>query len=399
MAMRPAPPLLPIILLAAVLAGSGCSNEQDKIFSNRRLLRGEGGLGTTTSLILTPDRDTYVGTEKSILDSPVLVGTDGSLLAEAFFTSSIWLLPPATVPQDSIVAIEVQIGVDPLSDTPTASMIVAMSENAGPFDSSKTWGDPLGGQPGLTLAQSDAHLSAPLRFALPPAKYPDIQRWAARPDSFQGLAFIGISGNELSVLDANAAFMRITYLNRATPSDTALTRITPLKRHYGRRSPISPAPTGSDTTLVLGGNYDAALLLHFPPLLVPDGSTVNEATLRLRLDPSTKPFNTGDEVEIVALGVKSDWAESVTLRDALTYDLTTLGIRSKVTVAASDSVVTLAFPPRIIREWSGSSASNNGILIQIRKPYYAFPINVRSRESSLPVELRVSYTSPPPARF
>src|SRR5512140_980511 len=107
MAMRPAPPLLVLFLAAALFAGSGCSSQQDRVFSNRRLLRGPGGLGSTTSLTLTPDRDTYVGTAKSILDAPLLVGTDGPLLAEAYFTSSIWLLPPATVPQDSIVGIEV----------------------------------------------------------------------------------------------------------------------------------------------------------------------------------------------------------------------------------------------------------------------------------------------------
>ncbi|HET9950934.1 MAG TPA: hypothetical protein VFS09_03975 [Candidatus Eisenbacteria bacterium] len=397
--MRPAPPLLILLLAAAVFAGSGCSKQQDKLFANRRLLRGEGGLGTTTSLILTPDRDTYAGTAKSILDSPALVGTDGPLEARAFFTSSIWLLPPSTVPSDSIIGIEVQIAVDSLSDRPIVSSIVAMSENAGAFDSSKVWGDPSGAQPGLTLAQADVNDPGPLKFVLPPAKYADIQRWAARPDSFQGLAFVGTSSNALILLDANAALMRIIYLNRATAVDNPDTTNTPLRRHYALRSPLAPAPTGSDTTLVLGGNFDTGLLLRFPPLSVPEGSTVNEATLRLRLDPATTPFATGDEVEIVALGIKSYWDESLTQRDSLTFDLTTLGIRSKVAVSAGDSVISVALPPRIIREWSGPLAVNNGVLIQIRKPYYTPPILVRSRESSLPVELRVSYTGPPPARF
>ena len=79
--MRPAPPLLVFLLAAAVFAGLGCSNQQDRVFSNRRLLRGDGGLGTTTSLTLTPDRDTYVGTQVSIKNAPLLVGTDGALQA------------------------------------------------------------------------------------------------------------------------------------------------------------------------------------------------------------------------------------------------------------------------------------------------------------------------------
>jgi hypothetical protein len=358
-------------------------------------------LGTTTSLILTPDRDTFVGTGVSIKNSPIPVGTDGPLTAQAFFTSSVWLLPPAAVTQDSIVGIEVQIGVDLLSARPTApsTWIFAMSENAGSFDSSKTWGDPLGASPGPTLSQADAYDVGPLKFSLPPSKFPDIQRWAARPDSFQGLAFSAAIADSVILLDADAALMRITYFNRTSPTDTALTRITPLKRHFGLRSPISPAATGADSALVLGYNYDAALLVHFPPLSVPEGSTVNEATLRLRLDPATKGFLSERSVEIVALGVQSDWAETITNRDALTFDLTTLGIRSKVVVAAGDSVVTLALPPRVIREWSASTAANNGVLIQIRNPYYTPPILVRSRESSLPIELRVSYTSPPPPRF
>jgi hypothetical protein len=398
--MRPAPPLLAFVLAAAVLAGSGCSNQQDRVFSNRRLLRGDGGLGTTTTLTLTPDRDTYAGTEVSIKNAPLLVGTDGPLQAYSFFTSSIWLLPPATLPQDSIVGIEVVVGVDSLSDRPILSSLVAMSENGGTYDSSKVWGDPAGGQPGLSIAQADVNDPGPLKFVLPPSKYPDIQRWAARPDSFQGLAFVGISGNALLLLDANAAFMRVIYLNRTTVAhDHPDTTNTPLRRHYAIRSPISPAATGADSALVLGGNYDAALLVRFPPLSVPEGATVNEATIRLRLDPATQSFATGDAVEIVALGIKSDWAESITDRDALTLDLTTLGIRSKVTVSPGDSVVTVALPPRIIREWSASTATNNGVLIQLRNPYYTPPILVRSRESSLPIELRVSYTGPPPPRF
>ena len=398
--MRPAPPLLVFLLTAALLAGSGCSNKQDKVFSNRRLLRGDGGLGTTTSLVLTPDRDTYAGTEVSIKNAPLLVGSDGPLQAYSFFTSSIWLLPPAATPQDSIVGIEVVVGVDSLSDRPIVSSLVAMSENIGSFDSSKVWGDPAGGQPGIAISQADVNDPGPLKFALPASKYPDVQRWAARPDSFQGLAFTGISGNALLLLDANAAFMRVIYLNRTTTThDHPDTTNTPLRRHYAIRSPISPSPTGADTALVLGGNYDAGILVRFPPLAVPEGSTVNEATLRLRLDPATQSFATGDAVEIVALGIKSDWAETLTNRDALTLDLTTLGIRSKVTVSPGDSVVTIALPPRIIREWSASTGANNGVLIQLRIPYYTPSILVRSRESSIPIELRVSYTGPPPARF
>jgi hypothetical protein len=250
------------------------------------------------------------------------------------------------------------------------------------------------------LAQADVSDPGPLKFILPPSKFPDIQRWAARPDSFQGLALVGISGNALILLDANAALLRIIYEHRATTGQAHPdTTNTPMRRHFGLRSPISPAPTGADSALVLGGNFDAGLLIRFPPLAVPEGSTVNEATLRLRLDPSTQPFASGDAVEIVALGIKSIWDESITQRDSLTLDLSTLGVRTQVVVAAGDSVVTIALPPRIIREWSGPLGVNNGVLIQIRRPYYTPPILVRSRESSLPIELRVSYTGSPPARF
>src|SRR5690349_17898247 len=84
-AMRPSAPLVLLLVLASLAALSGCSTRQDKVLANRRILRGPGGLGTTTRLSLIPDRDTYVGTSRAILSPTLLVGVDGTLQAQSFF--------------------------------------------------------------------------------------------------------------------------------------------------------------------------------------------------------------------------------------------------------------------------------------------------------------------------
>jgi len=400
--MRPSAPLVLFLLALSLAALSGCSTRQDKVLANKRILRGPGGLGTTTRLSLTPDRDTYVGTSRAIFSPTLLVGVDGSLQAQSFFSTSAWTLPPSTVPQDSIESIAVILPVDPLSDRPSSSTL-ALSINAGAFDSSKVWGTgpPSGPAPGPTLAQFDVATLGPLKFPLPLVYYTDsLKGWAAAPATFSGFAVATLTADALVKLDAGGGYVQISYFNRAvTGKSTPDTIRTSLTRHFSIRSPIAPTPTGTETALVLGGDFDAGLLVHFPPLVVPAGSTVNEATLRLRLDPTTIPFVTGDTVRVTVQRVDTTWVESETSRDKLKLDTTTLGVRSAIRVAPGDTVVAIALPPSIIRYWAAPGAVNEGILVLIGSPYYTPPILVRSRESPLPIELRVSYTGPPPPKL
>jgi hypothetical protein len=400
--MRPLAPLLALLLVAFLAASSGCSTRQDKILANKRLLRGPGGLGTTTRLSLTPDRDTYVGTGRAFFSPTLLVGVDGPLEAQSYFSTSTWTLPPATIPQDSIVSITVVVPIDSLSDAPNVSSFIALSVNIGAFDSSQVWGTgpPNGPAPGLTVAQSDANIDSPLRFALPASYYTDyLKGWGAAPATFPGFAVVSASANALVKLDAGGAHVDIVYFNRPTATSPSSTARTNLTRHFSIRSPLSPAPTGSETALVLGGDFNTGLLVRFPSFSVPEGSTVNEATLRLRLDPSFQPFATGDTVRITVQRVDSTWTEAEVSRDQLKLDTTTLGVRSAIRVSAQDSLVAIALPPSIVRYWSAPGAVNEGVLILIAQPYYTPPILARSRESILPIELRISYTGPPPAKF
>jgi hypothetical protein len=370
--MRPLAPLLALLLVAFLAASSGCSTRQDKILANKRLLRGPGGLGTTTRLSLTPDRDTYVGTGRAFFSPTLLVGVDGPLEAQSYFSTSTWTLPPATIPQDSIVSITVVVPIDSLSDAPNVSSFIALSVNIGAFDSSQVWGTgpPNGPAPGLTVAQSDANIDSPLRFALPASYYTDyLKGWGAAPATFPGFAVVSASANALVKLDAGGAHVDIVYFNRPTATSPSSTARTNLTRHFSIRSPLSPAPTG------------------------------NEATLRLRLDPSFQPFATGDTVRITVQRVDSTWTEAEVSRDQLKLDTTTLGVRSAIRVSAQDSLVAIALPPSIVRYWSAPGAVNEGVLILIAQPYYTPPILARSRESILPIELRISYTGPPPAKF
>jgi len=400
--MRPLAPLLALLLVASLAATSGCSTREDKILANKRLLRGPGGLGTTTRLSLTPDRDTYVGTGRAFFSPTLLVGVEGSLEAQTYFSTSAWTLPPATLPQDSIVSITVVVPIDTLSDVPTMSSVLGLSINIGAFDSSQVWGTgpPNGPAPGLTVAQWDVQTSLPFKFALPVSYYTDyVKGWAAAPATFPGFAIISASANALLKLDAGGAYVEIVYLNRPTANSLSSTARTNLTRHFSIRSPLSPAPTGSETALILGGNFNTGLLVRFPPFSVPEGSTVNEATLRLRLDPANQPFATGDTVRITVQRVDSTWTEAEVSRDQLKLDTTTLGVRSAIRISDQDSVVAIALPPSIVRYWSAPGAVNEGVLILIAQPYYTPPILVRSRESTLPIELRISYTGPPPAKF
>ena len=391
--MRP-PSLWRLLSLVALLSAlAGCSTHRDKILDNKRLLR--GGLGTTTSLVLTPDRDTYVGTSKSIQTHPLAAGTHGSVITEGYFSASTWNLLASTVSPDSVLDVILTVTPDSMVDIP-ASTILALSKNSGPFDSTKTFGAPGGPAPGLTLAQATTDDPGPLRFRLGAVTYTDLVNWHDHPDQFNGFAIVGVTDPGIVVLDEKQAYLRVIYKTSSVTTDSVTTTLT---RHFSLRSPLSPAPTGSEASLVLGGEFDAGLLLHFPPLTVPAGSTVNQATLRLRLDPTTPIFNSTQVAEITVQRDSTDWLESETSRDNLHPDPSTLGAASSVRVTAADTVLNVALPPAIIREWGAAGAVNNGILVLVRHNFYSPAILVRSRESALPIELRVSYTSPPPGRF
>jgi hypothetical protein len=252
-----------------------------------------------------------------------------------------------------------------------------------------------------TLGQVDAATVAPFRIQMSLTTYSLIQGWAADPSTLPGLVLYPTAGNDdLVSLLAGAARLRIGYshiVSGATVVDTVNTAI-PLD-FYMRSPPLSP-PTGSEPALVLGGQFDAAVPLHFPATAVPEGSTVNEASLRLRVDPSSPLSSRPEGVKILVRRLRSPWAESVTERASLDPDSLSFASRSAVVLSGpADSVITITLPQEIIREWTRAGGVNEGLMLTVERANRAPEIILRARESGVPIELRVSTTTPPPGRF
>src|SRR5512144_1390914 len=111
-----------IAVLVVCLTGTflvGCSRKAERLVGADRLIRGPGGLGATTRVIETPDRDTYVENGTAVFDSMLLVGQSGGFEARTFLLIGTVNLPDTTLPGfvPQILSLEFQrnltLGFDP----------------------------------------------------------------------------------------------------------------------------------------------------------------------------------------------------------------------------------------------------------------------------------------------
>lgn len=399
MIRRPAfrDPRLPIafFLLLVLSMAWGCSTKRDKILGNERLLRGDGGLGTTTHATVVPDRDTYAPPGTANFGSTLIVGASGAFEARSFFRVGTWTLPDTADQSVVIESITFEVPADTLAASDASNFFVTVATTAGPLE--LTWPGP---SPRTELGSAQAEPGALVRIPMSLATYDSILAWRQTPASLHGFMLYYVGGTGVIGLEAGKAAIKIAYTRTVSgaPVPDTLTTATTDDFYLHPLDPV--APTGSDTTLVLGGLFEEGIPIRFPATSVAEGSTVNEATLRLKVMPSSPFFPTGKSVVVEVRRLKSAWLESVTGQSSLDPD--TSAVFASATVAyrtAADSLLSITLPQSIIREWTATGGINEGLLVTAKNGNRAPRLLLGSRESSLPAELRVSITTPPPGRF
>lgn len=389
---------VPAILLALLVLGVwGCSSKEGRLLGNERLLRGPGGFGETGRAALNPDRDTYVSPGEANFGATLLVGTEGSFDSRAFFRIASWTLPDTTDPTLSITSITFEIPFDAEVSVPSTAFVVNFATTATAYDTLAAYPGPV---TGLTLGSVDSILVAPFRIAIPPSIFSQIRGWAENPSSLPGLVLYGVGGSELIGLQAGKAVLKIGYDHTVSGNLERDTVSTAIPLDFALHSPGLPAPTGADSTLVLGGHNEWSVPLHFTPAAVAEGSTVNEATIRLRVAADSPVFLSNRTVDLEVRRIRGAWLESAGTLASISADSTVLVSKTRIAYTGpADSVITVALPQALIREWSAPGAINEGILLTVKNGYTNKEIRLKSRESTNPIELRVSITTPPPGRF
>ena len=362
-----------------------------------RLIRGAGGLGTTVRLVPNSDRDSYVEPGTVDFDSLLLVGTSTPFQASTFLAVRAWTLPDTTLPGfvPQTISLELQrnltLGIDPTQ--------VTLFLTAAAWDTTNVaWPGPAAAaQLGSAI---DDRLTASFSLPLDPGSFAQVVQWAQNPSGVPG--FTLQSPGPLAAYVAGAARFRIRYTH--TVSDTAKldsvdTRVT---QDFYLHSPLTPTPTGADTSLVLGSIYKTELAIHFTLDSIPSGGSVDEATLVLKLLPGSAAPDTADVRGVAQVRpIRNAWAETVTEKASLTFDAAPVASGNVVT-SYSSSARTLAIrlPGSLMRGWTSMPSTNDGILVTlINRANLTKPLGIGSRESSRPPELHVTYTGLPPGRF
>lgn len=397
-AMRPArlPRSIPAILFALLVLGAfGCSKKDGRLLGNERLLRGPNGFGTTTIDALLPDRDTYVSPGAANFSPTLLVGNDGVFESRAFFRVPAWSIPDTTAAGFAISSIFLEVPYDTFTATPFSLVLSFASASA--YDSLAAFPGPSAVQ---SLGTADAGIVLPFRVPIANSTFTDIKSWAHDPASLPGLMLYTVGGTGITALRAGQARLRIGYDHIVSSASRRDTISTAIPLDFTLHTAGTPPPTGADTTLILGGKYDWRVPLHFAPVAVPSGSTVNEATLRLRVASSDAVFDASRGVDLEVRRVRNSWLESANSLAPLGADSSTVVTTKRIAWGgAADSVIIVTLPQSLIREWTAAGGVNEGLLLTLKSNNTLPELLLRSRESSNPCELRVSITTPPPGRF
>jgi len=395
------PPASAILVAILVLAAPGCAKKGNKLLGNERLSRGPGGLGTTTSAIYVPDRDTYVTPGDPNYGSTLIVGMTGAFESRAFFKPTSWTLPDTTDASLIVTSIFFEASFDASVSIPIdLSLILARTNDTLTVNPGATPATYPGPAPATTFGTGNTGQIAPFRIQMATSLFDSIKTWAKYPTAFRGFVLYASGGNDVVGFQAGKAAIKIVYQHTVSGLVKTDTDSTAITLDYTLHSPAAPLASGSDAMLRLGGLYEWGVPLHFSPAAVPEGSTVNEATLLLRVDTTGPSFASSVDVDLEVRNLPQAWAESITDSLSLWAGTTILASRAKVFVrSAADSVIAIPLPETIIRRWTTAGAVNEGIFITMKNGNLVPEIRLNSRESSNPIVLRVRTTSPPPGRF
>lgn len=398
--MRLDPIRIPAAILVLTLLACGCSKRAERIVGNERLIRGPAGLGTTTVQTSTPDRDTYVTPGTANYGAVLLVGRTSAFEARSFFKFLAFNLPDTMLSgftPDSILFILPQSGV--LRAPPSLLRVQFGGVTSSLVDSGTiAWPGPAISTP---LASQSFEFNGALRLNLGPA-FNQFKGWALDPSSAPAFALEGTALDGIAAFQSGAAVFRVYYSwnKQGTAAHDSTSSGAGLDLYL--HTPISPAPTGAETTLRLGSGFEPSIAIRAPVPAIAAGVSVNELRFVLPI-LGTIPAVDGSAVYdssyfINVYRITADWSEGATDLSSVPYDATPVVIVSGKNVQQADTL-SVPLPTSLARTWFQNPASNYGVLLTVRSANVNAGLLLGSRESTTPPVLRLSTTTQPPGRF
>jgi len=397
MRLRPLIAMLMVGLIATVLVG--CSRKAEKLVGADRLIRGPEGLGTTTRVIRTPDRDTYVENGTAVFDSMLVVGQSAGFEARTFLSIGTVNLPDTTLPGfvPQTISLEFKrnltLGFDPTTVNAFQTTVWDTTAISWP-------GTPAGA---LLGSAADDRVLATFSLPLNSASFPQIVEWKVNPLVTPPRIELQTGGQPLAAYVAGSVKLRIRYSHTVSSAAVLDSVDSPVTQDFYLHSPLAPAPSGADSALVWGGLYQTELAMHFPLDSIPSSVSVNEATLVLRLLSNSAVPDTADvAARVFVKAIRSSWSEGVGEQSGIPgVDSTAFASGSLIALYSSSSnSIAIRLPGSLMRAWVATPSTNGGLLVRLddhRNLTKQFLIG--SRESSRPAQLHVSYTELPPGRF
>ena len=389
--MRLRPVLLLLLATLSAIPLSGCSRKAEKLVGAGRVIRGPGGLGTTVRFIDTPDRDTYVDPGGLGSSDVLFVGWQDAVESRTFLGVSAWNFPDSLV-NFQVDSVYLLLGHDLSfgSGSPNVSVYQTSS-----FDSAAGWPGPSA----ATLLGSKVDLMSTGEFSIPlnASALGLISGWA-HDSTTTGFVLEVPTGLGFVAYRSGTVRFQVVY-SYTGGQGTSFTSVT---RDYFLRSPSTS--TAASGTIIMGGFAKSGLAVRFPVDSIPAGASLDEASVVLNLlSGSATPSPADSSTTVEVRRIRAVWDESVSLKANLAVQdsLTVTGLVRSYQAGSRRLVVQI--PGSILREWSATPSSNEGLYISLRdalhrdREYQEYRIG--SRESSQPPELHVTYTPLPPGRF
>ena len=373
---------------------------------NERLARGPGGLGETTRVTVTADRDTWVETGAAVTGPVLLVARSGAFEAVTHLKLARWNIPDTTdltLSIRSVVLFAPSLARDTLN-TPGAVGIELGRADAAWDSTTIAWPGP--GSAALLGSATESFLEDTLTVDLTAsAPLDSLKRWARDPSSIPGLrlSLAAASGPGVAAYRAGALVIRIAYDHTVSGSPQTDAIDSPVTEDLYVRKLATALPAGNETELPLGGLDGFGVALHFPSPTIPTGAAIQEVALLLPVDAATDsiPFlEMGRTVDVEVRAAGAPWPETVTAASALNASAAVVaGSWNFAYHGSPDSLLTIRLPASLARDWSGAPAANHGLLLTALRGEIAPAILIGSRESARAPRLRVSYTTAPKERF
>jgi hypothetical protein len=365
-----------------------------------RLGRGPGGLGTTVRVATIPDRDTFVENGTADFDSVLLVGTSGSFEARGLLKVASWALPDTNLPGFLADTVSLEIPRNLTTGITPTTVRLALASAA--WDTTNvSWPGPAPGTPLGSALDDRVSTATPFSIPLPPGSFADVVQWAKNPASIPGFT-LQTTGQPLAAYVGTGLRFRIRYYHTVSSKIDTEFVYTPVTQHFYLHAPVSPAPTGADTSLVLGGLFKTEAVVHFPVDSIPAGVSVDEATVVLPLLASSSVPDTADALgRIEARAIRGTWSEGVGEQSGIPADSTALTSGGLIALYSPTAHgITIRLPGALMRQWVTSPSTNGGVLVRlVNRRNLTKEFDIGSRESSRPCEVHISYTQLPPGRF